>query len=106
MKNFFNKYWYGFLDFAEYRNLIIRSVVHLDIIRMIQYKTNVLCYSLFKCPECGKKKLVYNTCKSRFCISCVIKYAKRRTLNIESKLINSNIVICFLLFQISYTLYF
>ena len=90
LKDIFNEYWYDFLDFAEYRNLTIRSVVHRDVNRMIQCKTPALGYSLFKCPECGKEKLVYNTCKSRFCNSCGIKYSKQRALNIESKLINGN----------------
>ncbi len=43
--------------------------------------------SVFKCPKCNNTKFVYNTCKSRFCNSCGIKYAKQRALNIEYKLI-------------------
>ena len=55
---------------------------------MIICNTSTLGTSVFKCPKCNNTKLVYNTCKSRFCNSCGIKYAKQRALNIESKLIS------------------
>ena len=57
---------------------------------MIKCRTSAMGYSLFKCPNCNKEKLVYNTCKSRFCNSCGIKYAKERSISIESKLITGN----------------
>lgn len=31
---------------------------------------NVLGYSAYACPACGRKHTVANTCKSRFCNSC------------------------------------
>lgn len=90
LKDIFNDYWYDFLEFANYKNFTIRPVVHRDVERMIQCKTSALGYSCFKCPNCGVDKVVYNTCKSRFCNSCGIKYSKQRALNIESILIAGN----------------
>ena len=88
LKDIFNDYWESFLAFAKEKNLKIRDVVIRDVNRMIICNTSTLGTSIFKCPKCNNTKLVYNTCKSRFCNSCGIKYAKQRALNIESKLIS------------------
>lgn len=90
LKDIFNDYWYEFLKFAEMKNLNIRKVVFRDVERMINCRTEKLGYSVYRCPDCGKEKTVYNTCKSRFCNSCGIKYAKQRAQNIEEKLIKGN----------------
>ena len=90
MKDIFNDYWDSFLVFAEDRNLIIRDVVKRDVERMMICGTSLLGGAIYKCPKCGYCKYLYNTCKSRFCNSCGIKYAKQRALNIESKLISGN----------------
>lgn len=90
LKDIFNDYWFDFLEFANNKKLIIRDVVYRDVNRMIDCKTAALGYSCFKCPNCGEEKIVYNTCKSRFCNSCGIKYAKQRSNSIESKLITGN----------------
>ena len=87
LKDIFIKYWDSFLDFADERNLDIRPVVIRDVERMMVCNSPKLGTSLLKCPNCGNYKFVYNTCKSRFCNSCGIKYAKQRALSIESKLI-------------------
>lgn len=90
LKDIFIDYWDYFLVFAESRNLTIRPAVHRDVNRMIKCKTPSLGYSCFKCPNCGEEKIIYNTCKSRFCNSCGVKYSKQRAFNIESKLIAGN----------------
>lgn len=90
LKDIFIDYWDDFLHFANTKNLTIRNVVKRDVNRMMICKTSTLGYSCFKCPNCGYEKLVYNTCKSRFCNSCGIKYAKQRAHSIESKLIAGN----------------
>lgn len=87
LKEIFSDYWDDFLSFANSRNLTIRNVVIRDVDRMIKCKSPSLGFSLYKCPTCGNEKLVPHTCKSRFCNSCGIKYAKERALSIESKLI-------------------
>ena len=87
LKDIFNDYWDSFLGFAKSKNITIRPVVIRDVERMMVCNTSNLGTSIFKCPKCGNTKIVYNTCKSRFCNSCGVKYAKERALNIESKLI-------------------
>ena len=72
LKDIFNEYWYNFLEFAENRNLDIRDVVKADVERMMDCKTPRLGYSTYKCPECDNTITVFNTCKSRFCNSCVL----------------------------------
>ena len=90
LQDIFSDYWDKFLVFANNRNLTIRDVVLRDVNRMIKCKTPALGSSVFKCPECGNIKFVPHTCKSRFCNSCGIKYAKQRSLSIQSKLIAGN----------------
>ena len=87
LKDIFNDYWHDFLEFSISKNLTIRPVVHRDVERMLKCKTSALGYSCFKCPNWGEEKFVYNTCKSRFCNSCGVKYSKQRALQIESILI-------------------
>lgn len=87
LKNIFKDYWDSFLMYAERKNLKIRDVVFRDVKRMINCQDASLGFSLYKCPTCNNQKLVPHTCKSRFCNSCGIKYAKQRATAIESKLI-------------------
>ncbi len=84
----FIPYWDDFVDYFDNHNLTIRPVVHKEVHKMMKCKTKALGYSLFKCPNCGKEKYSYNTCKSRFCNSCGIKYQKQRTTNILSRLLD------------------
>lgn len=88
LKDIFNDYWDSFLDFASEHNLTIRPVVKKEVNKMLICKTKALGYSLFECLECHKSMYVYNTCKGRFCNSCGIKYAKQRTTEIMSKLVD------------------
>ena len=90
LKDIFKNYWDKFLLFAENNNLTIRNVVYRDVKRMINCGSTSLGFSLYKCPTCGNEKIVPHTCKSRFCNSCGIKYAKQRATSIESKLITGN----------------
>jgi hypothetical protein len=88
MQNIFQDYWDMFLEWSDKKNIKIRPVVKRDVERMIICKTPHLGSSTYHCPKCNNTLQVYNTCKSRFCNSCGIKYAKQRSLNIESKLID------------------
>lgn len=87
LKDIFSDYWNSFLKFANNKKLKIRDVVHRDVNRMIICKTPKIGFSLYRCPNCNEEKYTYNTCKSRFCNSCGIKYAKQRSTSIETKLI-------------------
>ena len=53
---------------------------------MLKCQSWDLGYAVFKCPECGKEKIVPHTCKSRMCSSCGNKYNKQRSTSIFSKL--------------------
>lgn len=84
----FGNFWDKFLLFAENRKLNIRPIVIKEVSKMLDCKTSALGYSLFSCPNCNHEHFQYNTCKSKFCNSCGVKYSKQRTLNILSKLIS------------------
>ena len=88
LKDIFSDFWYDFLEYADNHDLTIRNVVKVDVERMMLCKTVHLGCSTYRCPECNNTLRVFNTCKSRFCNSCGVKYAKQRALNIESKLIS------------------
>jgi predicted RNA-binding Zn-ribbon protein involved in translation (DUF1610 family) len=84
IKQIFNDWWNKFL--INYPNLKIRDVVFSNVNRMLKCKTPSLGFSSFVCPDCGKEKIVFHTCKSRMCSSCGNKYNKQRELSIFSKL--------------------
>ena len=88
IKTVFDDYWDDFLKYANDSNLKIRDVVLKEVNKMLDCKTPKLGYNFWKCPKCEYEHFQYNTCKSRFCNSCGIKYSRQRTLNIMSKLIN------------------
>jgi len=88
LKDIFSDYWFDFLDFASSKNIKIRSIVHKEVDRMMKCKSPHLGYNFFKCNNCNHEHFQYNTCKSRFCPSCGVKYAKERTHSILSKLIS------------------
>lgn len=85
IKEIFEDWWNKFCD--KYENIKIRDVVIKNLDRMLKCKTKDAGFSLFKCPECGKEKFLFHTCKSRVCSSCGNKYNKQRENSIFSKLI-------------------
>ena len=89
LKDIFNDYWDDFLDFADKYNGKIRQIVLDEVFKMRICKTKDMGYSLYECPTCHKQKVSYNTCKSRFCNSCGVKYSKQRTTYIMSKLLKT-----------------
>ena len=88
LKEVFKEYWLDFLDYADNNHLNIRDVTLNNVNKMLHCKTPALGYNLWLCPSCNHEHASYNTCKSRFCNSCGVKYSKERTLHIMSKLIN------------------
>ena len=85
----FGIFWDDFIKYSEHINLNIRPVVIKEVNKMIKCKTSALGSNLWQCPNCDYEHFQYNTCKSRFCNSCGVKYSKQRTLTIMSKLVNS-----------------
>lgn len=84
IKQIFKDWWNKFLDVNKNSN--IRDVILSNVEKMLKCKTWNLGYALFKCPNCGKEKIVPHTCKSRMCSSCGNKYNKQRETSIFSKL--------------------
>ncbi len=88
LKDIFSDHWDDFLSYANKNNLNIREVVLREVKRMIECKSLKNGFLVYKCPTCDEEKIAPKTCKSRFCNCCGIKYAKQRSLTIESKLLN------------------
>ena len=82
----FRDYWSGFL--LDHPQLNIRPVVYENVERMMKCKTPDLGYSFFSCPNCDNFMIVYNSCKSRFCNSCGVKYAKQRAVHTANVLMD------------------
>lgn len=85
IKEIFEDWWNQF--YSKSQNIKIRDVVIKNVDKMLKCKTKNGGFSLYKCPDCGKEKLLYHTCKSRVCSSCGNKYNKQRENSIFSKLI-------------------
>ena len=84
IKQIFHDWWNKFLE--TYPHLKIRDVVYHNVNKMLKCKTWDLGFTTFKCPDCGKEKIVPHTCKSRMCSSCGNKYNKQRETSIFTKL--------------------
>jgi len=82
----FRDYWSDFL--LNNPKLNIRPVVFDNVERMMKCKTPDLGYSFYGCPNCDNFMIVYNTCKSRFCNSCGVKYAKQRAVHTSNVLMD------------------
>ena len=57
--------------FLEKHQTDIRPVVIENVEKILACgDKDKMGYSLYQCPDCGQKKFVAHTCKSRFCNSC------------------------------------
>ena len=86
IKQIFADHWRLFL--ISYAHLIIRHAVISNVNKLLKCQTSALGFTTFLCEKCNTTKIVFHTCKSRFCNSCGIKYAKERTTAISAKCIN------------------
>jgi len=82
IKDLLNDYWDDFID--ENFFLPIRPVVFKSVENVRNCATGFFGYSFYECPDCGNFYIVNHTCKDRFCNSCGIQYAKRRSTSIAS----------------------
>ena len=87
IKDIFIDHWNDFLN--KFPLLNIRETVFYNVKRMLKCKTLDLGFDVFKCPNCGKEKFRFHTCKSRLCSSCGNKYNNDRSTSIFSKLFKS-----------------
>ncbi len=84
IRQIFLDWWLIFLN--SFPHIKIRKVVINNVDRMLKCKTISLGFTCFKCPDCGKEKVLFHSCKSRVCSSCGNKYNKHRENSIFSKL--------------------
>lgn len=63
----------------------IPDYVIKNVNKTIICKTRDLGYDFYCCPHCGNTYFRFHTCKSRFCSSCGVKYAKNRVIEIQKK---------------------
>ena len=90
IKQIFEENWGSFG--AKHKGLI-RPVVLENVQKVMSCgDKNILGYNTYVCPECGKKKFVAHTCKSRFCNACGkikndewVEKAQTRLFNIPHK---------------------
>ena len=86
IKQIFADHWQLFL--IAYACLTIRKAVYINVDKILKCQTPALGFTTFFCEKCATVRKVFHTCKSRFCNSCGIKYAKERATAIAAKCIN------------------
>lgn len=55
---------------------------------MLTYGTLDAGFEIYECPNFFKSHIICYTCKSRFCSSCGVKYAKERSANVAKTCLN------------------
>ena len=55
--------------FLKHRD-IIRTIIVINVLKVLICRTKILGYCIYVCPNCGKTIKTPHTCKSRFCSSC------------------------------------
>lgn len=85
IKQIFKDNWDAFRKQSDVIKNGIRDCVIKEVNKMMGCKEFDNGFTLFECPECNKYTRVPFTCKSRFCNSCGIIYARERARKISSK---------------------
>ena len=85
IKQIFKDNWDAFCKQPDVLKNGIRDCVSKEVKKMIRCKEFDNGFTLFECPNCNKYTRVPFTCKSRFCNSCGIVYARNRASQIASK---------------------
>ena len=79
---FFN-HWNDFLKDQEVLRRGLRPIVRKEVERMLRCGTINNGFEIYECPNCHKMHIICYTCKSRFCNSCGMRYAKARAISIS-----------------------
>lgn len=66
----------------------LRPAIITNVERMIDCKNLAKGYLFYECPSCDQFHLQGLSCHSRFCVSCNQKYREKRTLAVQSKLLD------------------
>lgn len=82
----FRDYWEPFL--RDNPHLNIRESVFENVERILKCQTPELGYHFYDCPSCDNFYISFNTCKSRFCNTCGVKYAETRSAFASKNLID------------------
>jgi hypothetical protein len=86
IKDILIDYWDDFIEAHPHLN--IRDVVFSNVQRTIKCQTPALGYAFYECPKCSNFHITFHTCKSRFCNTCGVKYAKARSLAVSQTLLD------------------
>lgn len=86
ISSIFKDYWEPFL--RDNPHLKIRDCVHENVNRTLKCQTPELGYHFYECPNCDNFFISFNTCKSRFCNTCGVKYAEVRSAFASANLID------------------
>ncbi|MHB1128196.1 MAG: IS91 family transposase [Bacillota bacterium] len=65
LKEIFREHW---VDFKASHK--VREVVSAEVNKTLKCRDMTEGYTEYRCPDCGEKKFIIFTCKSRFCTSC------------------------------------
>ena len=68
----------------------LRDVTSSEVLKMIGCGTIDSGFEVYECPNCHNSHIICYTCKSRFCNSCGVKYAKARAINISNITLDVN----------------
>lgn len=67
---------------------IIRAVEEREVEKMMSCGEESKGYSIYDCPNCGNRRFVPFTCKSRLCSSCGKKHADRWAIQVNMYMFN------------------
>lgn len=88
-KIFFDQ-WDEFLNNPQVLQNGLRDGTLREVHKMLNCGTVTAGFEIYECPDCYNTHIICYTCKSRFCSSCGIKYAKERALNISKNALDVN----------------
>lgn len=83
IQRIFRNHWEEFLNDPQVKKNGIRTVVIREVDKMMSCGTIDAGFEVYQCPNCHKNHIICYTCKSRFCNSCGVQYAKERAKNIS-----------------------
>ncbi|MEG0563814.1 transposase zinc-binding domain-containing protein, partial [Anaerorhabdus sp.] len=83
IKKIFFDQWDDFLLDPQIKRNGLRDVTRLEVEKMLTCGTIDAGFEIYECPDCHKSHIICYTCKSRFCPTCGVKYAKQRAANVS-----------------------
>ena len=85
IQSIFQTYWPLFKPLFLDR---LRPAIISNVEKMIDCKNLAKGHLFFECPSCDQYYLQGLSCHSRFCVSCNQRYREKRTLAVQSKLLD------------------